>query len=69
MPPLWRLSRVRRHQGVIAAAIGRHLLSLATKDLQVSLLNGSIWGVVVGIVAVALYANYALGAVMTSGVC
>jgi magnesium transporter len=41
---------------------------LLNKELVVSLLNGSIWGVVVGIVAIALYANYALGAVMTAAV-
>jgi len=41
---------------------------ILSKELLVSLLNGSIWGVVVGIVAVALYANYALGAVMTGAV-
>jgi magnesium transporter len=39
---------------------------ILNKELLVSLLNGSIWGVVVGVVAVALYANYALGAVMTA---
>jgi hypothetical protein len=37
---------------------------ILSKELLVSLLNGSIWGVVVGIVAVALYAKFALGAVM-----
>ncbi len=41
---------------------------LLNKELVVSLLNGSIWGVVVGIVAIALYTNYALGAVMTAAV-
>jgi magnesium transporter len=41
---------------------------ILSKELLVSLLNGSIWGLVVGIVAVALYANYALGAVMTGAV-
>jgi magnesium transporter len=38
------------------------------KELVISLLNGSLWGVVVGIVALALYSNLALGAVMTSAV-
>jgi magnesium transporter len=41
---------------------------ILSKELLVSLLNGSLWGVVVGIVAVALYANFALGAVMTGAV-
>jgi magnesium transporter len=47
---------------------GSSAIRLLNKELVVSLLNGSIWGVVVGIVAVALYANYALGAVMTAAV-
>jgi magnesium transporter len=38
------------------------------KELMVSLLNGSVWGVVVGLVALALYSNVALGVVMTSAV-
>jgi magnesium transporter len=38
------------------------------KELVISLLNGSVWGAVVGIVALALYSNLALGAVMTSAV-
>ena len=38
------------------------------KELLVSLLNGSVWGVVVGLVALALYSNVALGVVMTSAV-
>jgi magnesium transporter len=41
---------------------------LLNKEILVSLLNGSIWGVVVGVVAVALYANFALGAVMAAAV-
>jgi Mg/Co/Ni transporter MgtE len=36
--------------------------------LLVSLLNGSVWGVVVGLVALALYSNVALGVVMTTAV-
>jgi magnesium transporter len=47
---------------------GSGAVRLLNKELVVSLLNGSIWGVVVGIVAVALYANVALGAVMTGAV-
>jgi magnesium transporter len=38
------------------------------KELVISVLNGSVWGVVVGIAALALYSNLALGAVMTSAV-
>jgi magnesium transporter len=38
------------------------------KELVIGLLNGSLWGVVVGIAAFALYSNLALGAVMTSAV-
>jgi magnesium transporter len=38
------------------------------KELLVSLLNGSVWGVVVGLVALALYSNVALSVVMTSAV-
>jgi magnesium transporter len=41
---------------------------LVSKELLVSLLNGSIWGVLVGLVAFALYSNVALGIVMTSAV-
>ena len=47
---------------------GSGAMRLLNKELVVSLLNGSIWGIVVGIVAVALYANFALGAVMTGAV-
>ena len=47
---------------------GSAAMRLLNKELLVSLLNGSIWGIVVGIVAIALYANYALGAVMTAAV-
>jgi magnesium transporter len=38
------------------------------KELIVSLLNGGVLGVVVGLAALALYSNAALGAVMTSAV-
>jgi magnesium transporter len=41
---------------------------LLNKELIVSLLNGSIWGLLVGAVAVAIYANLALGAVMTGAI-
>jgi len=47
---------------------GSAAMRLLNKELLVSLLNGSIWGIVVGLVAIALYANYALGAVMTAAV-
>jgi magnesium transporter len=38
------------------------------KELGISLLNGLVWGVVVGVFAIALYANLALGLVMSSAV-
>ncbi|HEY7189831.1 MAG TPA: magnesium transporter [Vicinamibacterales bacterium] len=38
------------------------------KELVISLLNGSVWGLVVGVAALGLYSNLALGAVMTSAV-
>jgi magnesium transporter len=38
------------------------------KELGISLLNGAVWGLVVGFFAIALYANLALGVVMTSAV-
>jgi magnesium transporter len=38
------------------------------KELAISLLNGSVWGVIVGVFAVALYANVSLGAVMSGAV-
>jgi magnesium transporter len=41
---------------------------LVKKELTISLLNGSMWGVIVGLSAVALYWNLALGAVMTGAV-
>jgi magnesium transporter len=47
---------------------GSGMMRLLNKELLVGLLNGSIWGLVVGVVAIALYANYALGAVMTVAV-
>jgi magnesium transporter len=47
---------------------GSGAMRLLNKELVVGLLNGSIWGAVVGVVAVALYANFALGAVMTAAV-
>ena len=47
---------------------GSSAMRLLNKELLVGLLNGSIWGVVVGLVAVLIYANYALGLVMTGAV-
>ncbi len=47
---------------------GSSAMRLLNKELLVGLLNGSIWGVVVGLVAVLIYANYALGVVMTGAV-
>ncbi len=41
---------------------------LLTKELIVSLLNGSVWGLLVGVVAIGLYSNVALGAVMGGAV-
>ncbi len=41
---------------------------LVNKELAVSLLNGSVWGVVVGLVAVMLYWNLGLGLVMSGAV-
>jgi magnesium transporter len=41
---------------------------LVNKELVVALLNGGVWGVIVGLFAVLLYANLALGAVMSGAV-
>ena len=41
---------------------------LLTKELVIGLLNGSAWGLIVGLFAVALYGNLALGVVMASAV-
>lgn len=38
------------------------------KELMISLLNGSLWGVIVGVFAVALYSNLVLGMVMSGAV-
>jgi len=40
--------------------------SLIKKELGVALLNGLLWGSVLGLVAYALYGNYQLGLVMTA---
>jgi magnesium transporter len=41
---------------------------LLTKELIIGALNGAVWGLVVGLFAVALYANLALGLVMSCAV-
>ncbi len=41
---------------------------LLRKELLVSLMNGLLWGLLVGVAAMALYASVALGAVMTAAV-
>lgn len=47
---------------------GAGVTRLLTKEVVVSLLNGTVWGLVVGVVATSLYANLALGTVMTGAV-
>jgi magnesium transporter len=47
---------------------GAGTIRLLNKEVMVSLLNGTVWGVVVGIIAIALYANIALGAVTGAAV-
>jgi magnesium transporter len=47
---------------------GAGTIRLLNKEVMVSLLNGTVWGLVVGIVAFALYANIALGTVMGAAV-
>ena len=44
----------------------RNLHSLIKKELGVALLNGLLWGSVLGLVAYAIYGNYQLGLVMMS---
>jgi magnesium transporter len=41
---------------------------LVWKELAISLLNGSVWGLIVGVFAVALYSNLTLGVVMSGAV-
>ena len=45
---------------------GTNMSSLIKKELGVSLLNGLLWGSVLGLIAYALYGNYQLGLVMTA---
>ena len=47
---------------------GPGALRLLNKEVVVSLLNGSVWGLIIGLVATTLYANAALGVVMASAV-
>jgi magnesium transporter len=49
----------------VSAANTRHLFA---KELSVSLLNGLVWGTVMGLAALALYRNAALGLVMAAAV-
>ena len=45
---------------------GNNMHSLIKKELGVALLNGLLWGSVLGLIAYALYGNYQLGLVMTA---
>jgi magnesium transporter len=47
---------------------GTNVRYFARKELQVSLLNGLLWGGVIGIVAVAFYGSASLGLVMAAAV-
>ena len=40
--------------------------ALLKKELAISLLNGMVWGTILGLLAIALYRNIALGIVMTA---
>ncbi len=53
-------------RGLALGQIASHnMRSLIAKELGVALLNGLLWGGVLGIIAYALYGNYQLGLVMT----
>ena len=53
-------------RGLALGQIASHnMQSLISKELGVALLNGLIWGSVLGLIAYALYGNYQLGLVMT----
>jgi magnesium transporter len=53
-------------RGLALGQIASHnMKSLLKKELGVALLNGLLWGSVLGVVAYALYHNIALGLVMT----
>jgi len=49
----------------VQASSARRMIS---KELVVSLLNGAVWGLVIGAFAAALYASVALGLVMALAV-
>ena len=54
-------------RGLALGQISAHnMRALIKKELGVALLNGLLWGSVLGIVAYALYGNYQLGLVMMS---
>lgn len=52
-------------RGLALGQVASHnMQSLITKELGVALLNGLLWGSVLGVIAYALYGNYQLGIVM-----
>jgi magnesium transporter len=54
-------------RGLALGQISSHnMKSLVKKELGVALLNGILWGSVLGIIAYFLYGNYQLGLVMTA---
>lgn len=54
-------------RGLALGQVASHnMKSLITKELGVALLNGLLWGSVIGAVAYALYGSYPLGLVMMS---
>jgi magnesium transporter len=54
-------------RGLALGQIASHnMKSLLQKELGVSLLNGLIWGTVLGLIAYVLYQNFLLSAVMTA---
>lgn len=54
-------------RGLALGQISLHNMhSLIKKELGVALLNGLLWGGVLGLIAYALYGNYQLGLVMTT---
>ena len=54
-------------RGLALGQISSHNMhSLIKKELGVALLNGLLWGGVLGLIAYALYGNYQLGLVMTT---
>lgn len=54
-------------RGLALGQIASHnMKSLITKELGVALLNGLLWGGVLGLIAYALYGSYQLGLVMMS---